>query len=70
VHESSSEDINLELVEGIRGVFAKLKGNKPKQVKLLHPLTPSPRLVMDRKLLWIEFLFHIFISSFNFPIDQ
>jgi hypothetical protein len=66
--KSSSKDINLELEEGIGGVFAKLKRSKPKEVKLLHPLAPSPRLVMDYKFLWIKFLLHIFVSSFKFPI--
>jgi hypothetical protein len=60
----------LELKEGIGGVPAKLKGGKPKQVKLLHPLAPSPGLVMDYKLLWIEFLLHILINFLKFPIDQ
>jgi hypothetical protein len=30
VHESFLKDINLELKEGIGGVYAKLKGGKPK----------------------------------------
>jgi hypothetical protein len=49
--ESSLKNINLELEEGIGGVSAKLKGGKPKQVKLLHLLAPSLGLVMNYKLL-------------------
>ncbi len=68
--ESSLKNINLELEEGIGGVSAKLKGGKPKQVKLLHLLAPSLGLVMNYKLLLWKFLLHIFINSFKFPIDQ